>query len=450
MKINVAELLKDCPIGMELDSPVLIGKKTFKGFRKWHKDCPIEVQVDSDVYFLTIYGQMFDVPSCGCVIFPKGKTTWEGFVPPCNFKDGDFLYCDANDCGENDDRFKYVFIFDKLEDGKYYYSHCHLGGGEFYDGKTFLVNNNYPVRFATEEEKQKLFQAIKDNGYTWNANMKCLEELVGPKFHKGDWITNGDYTWKIVEVKPLGYILQSQDGNIVDDTISHVDEQFHSFTIEDAKDGDVLTTDTVYFIFKSTDKLFCHMHCNYSVISDNFNTSDTAVVDSEYVHPATTEQRDILFQKIKETGYKWNKETKALEKLVEPKFKVGDRIRLLVYNNVTYTVIDMTGTHYTVKSDGKYVCEYSIPISTQDKYELAPKKFDVNTLKPFDKVLVRTERFTPIWTIAFYDGYQPEIGGGFRPFGVVNGEYFQQCIPYEGNEHLRGTTNDCDDFYKNW
>ena len=27
-----------------------------------------------------------------CVIFPKGKTTWEGFVPPCKFKDGDVIY----------------------------------------------------------------------------------------------------------------------------------------------------------------------------------------------------------------------------------------------------------------------------------------------------------------------------------------------------------------------
>lgn len=28
--------------------------------------------------------------------------------------------------------------------------------------------------------------------------------------------------------------------------------------------------------------------------------------------------------------------------------------------------------------------------------------------------------------------------------------YFQQCIPYEGNEHLLGTTDDCDDYYKTW
>lgn len=38
-----------------------------------------------------------------------------------------------------------------------------------------------------------------------------------------------------------------------------------------------------------------------------------------------------------------------------------------------------------------------------------------------------------------------------KPFKAVSGgEYFQQCIPYEGNEHLLGTTNDCDKFYKNW
>lgn len=25
---------------------------------------------------------------------------------------------------------------------------------------------------------------------------------------------------------------------------------------------------------------------------------------------------------------------------------------------------------------------------------------------------------------------------------------YKQCIPYEGNEHLLGTTDGCDDYYK--
>lgn len=32
----------------------------------------------------------------------------------------------------------------------------------------------------------------------------------------------------------------------------------------------------------------------------------------------------------------------------------------------------------------------------------------------------------------------------------LNGSGFYQCIPYEDNEHLLGTTNDCDEYYKTW
>ena len=37
------------------------------------------------------------------------------------------------------------------------------------------------------------------------------------------------------------------------------------------------------------------------------------------IYPATKEQRDILFQKMKEAGYQWNPDTKELKK-VEQKF----------------------------------------------------------------------------------------------------------------------------------
>lgn len=161
-KINIAELLKDCPIGMELDSPVLIGKKTFKGFKKWDKEYNIEVQVGSDVYFLTRYGQLYNVPSCGCVIFPKGKTTWEGFVPPCNFKDGDIVSIILGD------RLWYG-IYKKEHDQDLY---CHVSYStvteSLYHSDTnnlCSVNNITDIRLATEEEKDKLFRVIKNNGY---------------------------------------------------------------------------------------------------------------------------------------------------------------------------------------------------------------------------------------------------------------------------------------------
>lgn len=143
-------------------------------------------------------------------------------------------------------------------------------------------------------------------------------DKVEPKFHKGEWITNGDYTWKIVEVKPLDYILQSQDGNVVDDTISHVDEQFHSFTIQDAKDGDVLefgdhgrlVVGIVSFVNKTTGKV----DVNCLLENNNFKVGNYYNLDTIKPHPATKEQRDLLFQGMKEAGYEWDAEKKELRK----------------------------------------------------------------------------------------------------------------------------------------
>ena len=165
------------------------------------------------------------------------------------------------------------------------------------------------------------------------------------KFHEGEWITNGDYTWKIVEVKPLDYILQSQDGNIVDDTIFYVDEHFHSFTIKDAKDGDILVT-------ADSKRPFIYKGC----LDPNHPNSPVAYcgIDSEgefcrgghkfnhwwtdeNVQPATKEQCDLLIQKMKEVGYRLDADRKALKKIEPiPAWSIEDMSkvqRICVYLN---------------------------------------------------------------------------------------------------------------------
>jgi hypothetical protein len=80
------------------------------------------------------------------------------------------------------------------------------------------------------------------------------------------------------------------------------------------------------------------------------------------------------------------------------------------------------------------------------KFKVAKPKFDINNLKPFDKVLVRVCD-TGKWDGDFYMWYnntQKEF-----PYYCVN-SVWSQCIPYENNEHLLGTTDDCDEFYKTW
>lgn len=74
-----------------------------------------------------------------------------------------------------------------------------------------------------------------------------------------------------------------------------------SWTISDAKPGDILTTDTVTFIFKSIDEDGCvSMYCSYSVSTTgkDIDFSDTAYVNSEYVHPASIEQREEFLSKL--------------------------------------------------------------------------------------------------------------------------------------------------------
>jgi hypothetical protein len=50
------------------------------------------------------------------------------------------------------------------------------------------------------------------------------------------------------------------------------------------------------------------------------------------------------------------------------------------------------------------------------------------------------------------DLWRPSIFGLFveKHFYVLGGICWIQCIPYEGNEHLSGKTDACDEYYKTW
>ena len=215
---------------------------------------------------------------------------------------------------------------EKIRKSLIHYLHG-LGEFEYPDKKTY---NNWLVWLEKQGEQ---IDNLTPQEAIDIAVAKCFDEQkptdkVEPKFQNGQWITNGDYTWKIVEVKPLDYILQSQDGNIVDDTISHVDEQFHSFTIEDAKDGDVLLFEGYYnsiVLFQGigiNGKGRINYHCkcdlgNYSFgVQGDVACLGTIEKDSEHYHPATKEQRDLLFQKMHEAGYEWDAEKKELKLLI--------------------------------------------------------------------------------------------------------------------------------------
>ena len=124
------------------------------------------------------------------------------------------------------------------------------------------------------------------------------------------------------------------------------------------------------------------------------------------------------------------------------KFKVEDKItdknkfiyRITEITDKGYKLHDLTTTFITFEeADLHFVKAVDI--------------FDINTLKPFDKVLVR-DVDRQIWIADFFSHIVKEPFGGYR-FACI-GHYWHQCIPYEGNEHLIGTTESCNEYFKTW
>lgn len=298
-KVNIAEILKDCPKGMELYSP-LCGKCVFDrlnfGTIICKKQNTQEITFTSKGYYML---PVFD--DCECMIFPsKDQRDWSKFQRP--FKDGDILISELNSCEGNPFIFKQINSFGNAE------CYCAI---DCYEELIFNSDNWTNIkgcRLATEEERQKMFDAIKTNGYVWNAENKTLKKLSEPKFKKGD-------------------IIQDKDG--------------------------------------------------YKVRITNVSIDDECYV----------------------------------------------------YESLTVNGIE------------------GISFNRQDDWELVPNKFDITTLVPFEsRVLIRDNDLQK-WSPAEWGYYDSD--SRYCPYKLV-GNAARYCIPYEGNEHLLGTTDDCDEYYKTW
>ena len=346
-KINIAELLHDCPNGMPLDCAM------------WDNFYFNRVEDDMIYCYYELDGYRNSTIFCKdgcysahklskCVIFPKGKTTWEGFVPPVKFKDGDILSVDDA-----------VYIYNGVEDTLNHFVYV------IADSKgLFAVDSStkkYSARFATDEEKERLFKSIEEHGYKWYADTKSIVKLFKPNFKVGDTIRNKTDRW------------------LSERTIKSYVEGIGYFT-------------TINDWVRITDQ-------------DNWELVP-----------------------------------------IKPIFKVGDIIKC---KNGTSKLIVMCikDDKYIVDDDMGGKCGM-LCFSLQDNWELVPNKFDITTLKPFEsRVLVR-DNIKEKWHPAIWGFYDDNSYNSY-PYKLI-GDMSLCCIPYEGNEHLLGKTDDCDDYFKTW
>ena len=186
-----------------------------------------------------------------------------------------------------------------------------------------LVNLSQFKRMA-EQGSQNLANSAK----TCKVEQKPADNEPKFKVRKGKWyvctktfVSRG----KIIAIKGQTYQSQQEDDTITcEDECLFIDrhdgkasDYFRYWTIEDAKDGDVLCSGQIILLFKkweSNDWNFAIAHAGIDV-SGKLQITDEHWLISNHAHPATQEQCDLLFQKMKEAGYEWDDEKKELRKI---------------------------------------------------------------------------------------------------------------------------------------
>ena len=167
----------------------------------------------------------------------------------------------------------------------------------------------------TEEE----FQCFDAWSHAWleKQGEQKLADKVEPKFHEGDWITDGNITIQIEAIKNNCYLYC---GDCALYSTKTADKVYHLWTIQDAKDGDILAVEPIegyhspfVAIYKKQNEEDFDSYC-FIGFDDKFYKGETGH-STEDVHPATKEQCDLLFQKMKEAGYEWDAEKKELKKV---------------------------------------------------------------------------------------------------------------------------------------
>lgn len=154
-------------------------------------------------------------------------------------------------------------------------------------------------------------------------NQNCVKPAEAePKFKVGDIVKDpyGD-VYHIVEISNDSY--KTDDGRFI---LFENEDAYSLWTIKDAKDGDILVckSDKQPFIFKGFDRF--HLGCPVAycgICGDGIFQAckgdgwRTDWWTDEEVFPATKEQRDLLFQKMKEAAYGWDAEKLELRKIAQ-------------------------------------------------------------------------------------------------------------------------------------
>lgn len=255
-------------------------------------------------------------------------------------KDGDVLAEDS--C---------IFIVKKLIQDNSAKAYCCLFDDGDFDINFILGFDDTSTYPATMEQRCTLFAKMKEAGYQWLEETKELkktgQEPGKPKFHEGEWIISDtvdkDYRiCKITGIKDGNYEIESTCGYKGYNRIDVFDNAYRLWTIDEAKDGDVLAAQECYVIFEEITGLNIRCHCTYHYMGFNPSLSLNTLQNKTAFHPATKEESDTLGKAITNADLKWDSEKKKLM-TIKSKFNVGDTIQ---YNGLGHNEYVIKEVHY--------------------------------------------------------------------------------------------------------
>lgn len=182
---------------------------------------------------------------------------------------------------------------------------------------------SFHLRDIFTEEEFQCFDAWS-NDWLKKQDEQKPTDMTESKFRKGDWVVREyEYTDiitinQVVDVKRIddeffGYTLD--DGTYFSGSLEN---SYHLWTIQDAKDGDILvgSKGSVILMFRGIGNTewddVIDYHCYYDCYHEDFVVQEGIEywgnTKNNQLKPATKEQRDFLFQKMKEVGYMWDAE----------------------------------------------------------------------------------------------------------------------------------------------
>ena len=206
---------------------------------------------------------------------------------------------------------------------------------KFRIGDNIKTTNEEPLTITKIDGKgywsEDLFICDFDDAAKWELEERNPADKVEPKFKVGDWVVYTGYLLKDSGIE----IYVMQVASVEDDRYNFTDtstlcfdseKDMRLWTIQDAKDGDVLCCESGWTcIFKTlnSDNIsfssYCFMENTgwFCETGSESHTLEKAFIKAYNgnIYPATKEQRDLLFQKIHEAGYEWDAEKKELKKI---------------------------------------------------------------------------------------------------------------------------------------